>query len=353
MAHSSDSLRIAIVGASSLLGRELKEVLEDRNFPATDVSLLESSADAVGTLSEFGGEITFMRPLDEESFAGCRFAFFASGREATRQNVAAAARAGAVSIELSTGLNRPDENRPAAEADGTVVWIPALDRLLPPLRDARVMRDASSRVTYQAPCAPVIIACSLAAALAPHSPVRVALVFFVPVSEHGQAGVDELESQSAQLLSFLPPTRALFDAQVAFNLMSAYGQQSRLRLGEFRASIARQSAAYLAGRAVLPAIQLVAAPVFYGYAFSAFLEFAEPPRISDLQESLARASIRFVDSEFPDISNAGIAGQDEIQVGPMEPDASIPASLWLWGAADNLRLVASGAVRIAEVLLAS
>ena len=73
---ASKSPRVAIVGASSLRGKELKLVLEDRNFPASDIVLLDEPV-AAGTLTEAGGEPAFIRALDENSFEGAQFAFFA------------------------------------------------------------------------------------------------------------------------------------------------------------------------------------------------------------------------------------------------------------------------------------
>ena len=70
----SSSFRVAIVGASSLRGKELVQVLEDRHFPASDIVLLDASVPA-GTLTEAAGEPTFIRALDEESFEGARVAF--------------------------------------------------------------------------------------------------------------------------------------------------------------------------------------------------------------------------------------------------------------------------------------
>ncbi len=75
MASGADkSTRVAIVGASSLRGKEVKLVLEDRNFPAGEIILLDEPVLA-GTLTEAGGEPTFIRALDEDSFEkrGLRF----------------------------------------------------------------------------------------------------------------------------------------------------------------------------------------------------------------------------------------------------------------------------------------
>ena len=71
------STRVAIVGASSLRGKELKLLLEERNFPAGDIVLLDEPALA-GTLTEAAGEPTFIRALTEDSFEDARFVFFAA-----------------------------------------------------------------------------------------------------------------------------------------------------------------------------------------------------------------------------------------------------------------------------------
>ncbi len=92
--------RTAIVGASSLLGKELKLVLEDRNFPTSDIVLLDTGAMA-GTLTEAAGEPTFIRALDEDSFEGARFAFFAGGAAETERNWQAAQNSGATVIDLT------------------------------------------------------------------------------------------------------------------------------------------------------------------------------------------------------------------------------------------------------------
>ena len=86
--------RVAIVGASSLLGKELKQVLEDRNFPASDIVLLDEGVMA-GTLTEAAGEPTFIRVLEEDSFEGARFVFFAGSALEASRNWHSALRAGA------------------------------------------------------------------------------------------------------------------------------------------------------------------------------------------------------------------------------------------------------------------
>src|SRR5208282_1444656 len=251
--------RVAIVGASSLRGKELKQVLEDRHFPASDIILLDESIMA-GTLTEAAGEPTFIRALEEDSFEGARFVFFAGTATDAERNWRAAQSAGATVIDLTGALVASHEGAPSA------AWIPSLASVLP-LQTAPRANGASPRpAAYSSPVAPVIIACTLAAALAPLQPRRTVLLMFPPVSERDQEGIEELESQTAGLLSFREVAQSVFDAQVAFNLLAHYGEASKPRL----------AARYLDGRAAAPAIQLVQAPVFYGYAFAAYAEFATP-----------------------------------------------------------------------------
>lgn len=341
MPPESGSLsRVAIVGASSLRGKELKQVLEDRNFPASDIVLLDESIMA-GTLTEAAGEPTFIRALEEDSFEGARFAFFAGSAVDAEQNWLAARRAGATVIDMTGAL---------ANSDSATMSIPSLAALMP--SPAPSANGASQPRAYYSPPSPVIIASTLAVALRQVGPQRTALMLFPPVSEREQAGIEELESQTTNLLSFRPINRPVFDAQVAFNLLSAYGEGSKPRLGDVRNAIARDVSKYLAGRAPIPAIQLVQAPVFYGYAFAAYAEFSSPQPAEQLEHAFANLGVKVAESVGDAPTNVSVAGESEIQLARIERDPSVPAGVWLWGVADNLRLAATNAVRIAEELVA-
>lgn len=340
--------RVAIVGASSLLGKELKQVLEDRHFPAGDIILLDASVMA-GTLTEAAGEATFIRALDEESFEGARFAFFAGTATDANQNWLAAQRAGATVIDLTGALAA--KNLGTSENGGAVAWIPSLDPALPPRLAPGDDNGPDSRAAYSSPAVPVISVCTLAAALKSLSPQHISALLFPPVSERDQAGVEELESQTASLLSFREIGRPVFDAQVAFNLLSAYGPESQFRLEDLRAAIARDVASYLAGRVPVPAIQLVQAPVFYGYAFAAHAQFGSALPAASFEAAFAGLGVKIVAPGDPAPSNVSAAGENEILLAPVGADPNVPGSVWLWGMADNLRLAATNAVRIAEEVL--
>jgi aspartate-semialdehyde dehydrogenase len=339
----SNSSRVAVVGASSLRGKELVQVLEDRHFPSSDIVLLDTSVPP-GTLTEAAGEPTFIRALDEESFEGARFAFFAGTAEDAERNWSVAQRSGATAIDLTGALAA------AGHPAGPTPLIPSLGGLLPPEMSSST--DASKPRTYSSPSAPAIIACTLAAACKAFDTIRVSVLILQPVSEREQAGVEELESQTAALLSFREIAKPVFDAQVAFNFLAAYGPSAKPSLAETRRTIAREVAAYLGSRIPLPAIQLVQAPVFYGYAFAGYAESEASTDAEQLQAAFANLGVKVAQADDEAPSNASVAGESGIHLARIEADPNVVNGVWIWGAADGLRLAATNAVRIAEEMIA-
>src|SRR5712692_10274752 len=102
MPSDMESLKIVIAGASSLLGVELREQLEASRFAAVDFRLVEEEL-AAGTLTKMRGEAAVIQAVDEDSFAGARFVFFAGSDDFTRANLEAARRGAGTVIDLSGG----------------------------------------------------------------------------------------------------------------------------------------------------------------------------------------------------------------------------------------------------------
>jgi aspartate-semialdehyde dehydrogenase len=356
MPNNSKQPRVAIVGASSLRGKELKLVLEERNFPVSEVVLLDEPV-AAGTLTEAGGEPAFIRALDENSFEDSQIAFFTGSPLDAESNWQAAQRSGATVIDLTGALLRSGK---------ATSWIPSLESVLLPRPGAKAeatqaaaTASAGSRkgepdppIPYASPGPGTIIACAVAAGLSKFSPSRIAIVLYVPVSEREQTGVDELESQTTNLLSFRPIEQTVFGTQVAFNLVTALGETAKPSLVDVRTAIVENVKHCLGGRATMPAIQVVQVPVFYGYAFSAYAEFGSPVPADQIETALMALGVRAVGPEDMPPSNLSVVGESEIHIARPEADPSVANAVWLWGVADNLRLAAVNAVRIAEELVA-
>ena len=95
--------RVAIVGAASLAGKEVAEILRERNFPAVDVRLLDDD-ESLGQLEAVGDEINFIQSIRSEQFERVDFAFFAADPRSTRNNWKAARDLGDTIIDLTYAL---------------------------------------------------------------------------------------------------------------------------------------------------------------------------------------------------------------------------------------------------------
>src|SRR5215470_1030942 len=113
------STRIVIAGASSLLGAELKSLLEESRFAAADFRLLDEEI-AAGTLTEAGGEAAVIQPVDEDSFNRANFIFFTSSAPFTKANLALARKSGATIVDLSGAV---------LDESGVNIWFSNLESL--------------------------------------------------------------------------------------------------------------------------------------------------------------------------------------------------------------------------------
>src|SRR3954452_2617539 len=102
-ARPSNAYRVAIVGAATLTGKEVAEILGDRNFPSLDIKLLDDD-ESIGQLEAAGDEVSFIQSVRAEQFERVDFTFFASDQECTRKNWSIAQRAGSAIVDLSYAL---------------------------------------------------------------------------------------------------------------------------------------------------------------------------------------------------------------------------------------------------------
>jgi aspartate-semialdehyde dehydrogenase len=320
-------------GASSLLGAELRSLLEESRFAGADFRLVDEEF-AGGTLTEAGGEAAIIQTVEEGSFERAKTVFFSGSAEFTRANLGAAKASGAKVIDLS-GATLDDKD--AAN------WFPKIDAL----RGTKFPKDAR---VFGVPSAASTVAASLALGLFKIGVSRLVLVCFQPVSEAGRAGVEELETQTGQLLSFQGMGQPVFDAQVAFNLLDRFGARSKQKLGEVRERLREETKACIDKKSVMPALQVIHAPVFYGTAFAACAELMPGTTAEQVVKACQDAGFVMPADGEPGPSNVSVAGEKAAHLAKPEEDPARPGAWWFWGAADNIRLPAANAVKLAEML---
>jgi aspartate-semialdehyde dehydrogenase len=326
-----DSHRIVIAGASSLLGAELKSLLEESRFASWDFSLVDEEI-AAGTLTEAAGEPAVIQPVEEGTFGRAKLIFFTGSPAFTERNLPAARDSGAIVIELSGA---------ALAIQGVRVWFGP---------DSANLAANKNSSLYVIPSGPGLATGKLLDALARAGLSRLAIVFFRPVSEAGRPGIEELESQTSHLLSFQSIGQPVFDTQVAFNLLDHYGPASRENLHSIRERI-RSEVAAVPANTVAPSIQVLHAPVFYGYTLVANAEL-DPKQTKDaIVDACRKAGFALDQDPSAPLGNLTASGDAAIHLAFPENDPTQPGTWWFWGAADNIRLPASTAIKLAEKLV--
>jgi aspartate-semialdehyde dehydrogenase len=335
--RSANLYRVAIVGAASLKGKEVAEILRERNFPAVDVRLLDDD-ESLGRLEAVGDEMNFIQSIRSEQFERVDFAFFAAEPRSTQNNWKTARDLGNTIVDLSFALE---------DEAGSSVRSPWVERQTghPPVPELQPVP-----VVIAHPAATVLAMLALRAGKAAKIRRMIATVY-EPASENGQKGMDELHEQTVNLLSFQDLPKNVYDIQVAFNMVARFGLRSDLSL-EAVAQRIRKHYRKIASGAVEPSLQVLQAPVFHGHAFSVYLESENPVSTVDIAQALAGEHVVVCSSPEDTPTSVSAAGQGDIQVS-VAPDINQKNGVWLWATTDNLRVSALTAVECAETMTAS
>lgn len=330
--------KVAIVGGATLKGKEVAELLNDRNFPSADVKLLDDD-ESLGQLESMGDELTFIQSVRAEQFENIDFTFFASDPECTRKNWVTAQHNGGAIVDLSYAL----EDEPTAR-----IRAPWIERELGKPSPSE-LQPGPAVIAHPAA---IVLALILIRANKASRVSRAIATVYEPASEHGQRGMDELHQQTVNLLSFQQLPKNVFDAQVAFNMITRYGEASTPTLEAVEHRVLTHFEKVAGLDLPKPSLLLVQAPIFHGHAFSIYLELEQSVAVGDLAQAMTgeHMTITRLASDSP--SNVNAAGQSEILLS-ISRDTAHANGYWLWAAADNLRIAALTAVETAETMFGS
>jgi aspartate-semialdehyde dehydrogenase len=328
--------RVAIVGAGTLKGREIKDILSERNFPSHDVRLLDDD-ESMGQLDAIGDEPTFIQRVLPEHMENVDFTFFAADEKFTRNTWNMAKKAGSDIIDLSFGLDGQK---------GVELRAPWIERELGSVPRVDLV-GAPVRVAH--PASMVLALLMLRAHKV--APVKDSIVTVLePASERGKRGMDELHEQTINLLSFQQMPKNVFDAQVAFNVIDRYGASSTSSLATVEKRIHEDFKQIVGRRVEVPSLMLLQAPIFHGYGFSLYIELERSAQVEELAAALSGEHVAIWHEGEDAPSNVNAAGQEQIQV-VIRSDSRRDNGFWIWAAGDNLRVSAVAAVECAESLI--
>jgi aspartate-semialdehyde dehydrogenase len=344
--------RVAVVGASSLLGKELVSVLEQGKFPVSRLLTFESDEDEPELPIIDLGQASATPVEDGQISEGeLDFAFLAGRLRqlpaflGSWQQQGSAARCLVIDV-VGEGLGRGGDSPGGATAAEDRVGIPFLDRRYP----VAGVHSAAGRI-HVSPHPAVIVISSLLLRLAARFPLKAAVAqVFSSASECGSRGVEELQRQTVNILSFQKIPDKVFGAQLAFNMLSRLGRSGTGEMAALETRLRRQLRTYLGERVPRPALRLLQVPVFYSVGVSLYVETAEPVTTEAATAALAGERIKVRRSTLDAPTQVEVTGSSDILVDSISIDAEHLNGLWLWAVADNLHLAATNAVELAASL---
>jgi aspartate-semialdehyde dehydrogenase len=328
--------RLAIVGATGLVGQEFIKVLEQRSFPIESIRLLASDRSAGKTLFVSHREIEVEETVPE-SFQDIDIALFSAGTEISRYFSPIAVHSGAVVVDNSSAF-RMDPHVPLV--------VPEINP-----KDIRQHKGIIANPN----CSTIQMVMALYPLHKVNPIKRIIVTTFQSVSGTGSAAVEELTTQSKQLLDGQNTAPHVYPHQIAFNVLpeidvfldNAYTKEEWKTVEETRKIMHAKDIAISA--------TCVRVPVFIGHSEAITIEFSQAMSPDEARRILAQApGVKLLDdpaiSLYPQPWSA--AGTDEVFVGRIRRDTSHPNGLVIWVVADNLRKGAAlNTVQIAEEMI--
>ncbi|WP_448682060.1 aspartate-semialdehyde dehydrogenase [Pseudomonas nicosulfuronedens] len=330
-----ETLDIAVVGATGLVGEALVELLEERDFPVANLYLL-ASGESAGKSVAFRGRNIRVGKLDDFDFAKVRLAFLSVGAEAAAGCAARAHQAGCSVIDLSGAAL----NNAAALLAQACVNGEAVDTLQLPALIA-------------APAAPAAEVAEVLAALRGVLELRqVTVSACLSASALGREGVQELARQTAELLNARPLEPRLVDRQFAFNMLAQLGGVDEQGYSVVERRIAEELAVLFPELKSGLSVTCSLAPVFFGDTLMLSIKAAAPVSLAAVSAALdAAEGIELVEDDYPTVIGDA-QGQDSVYVGRLRTGLTDSCELNLWIASDNVRKGAAlNAVNLGELLI--
>jgi aspartate-semialdehyde dehydrogenase len=328
--------RVAIAGATGMVGQEFMRILEQRDFPLASLRLLASERSR-GKSFPFRGETLDVQVLDENSFEGIDIALFSAGGSISRDYAPIAARAGAVVIDNSNAWRME----------------PDVPLVVPEVNPTEALRHKG--IIANPNCSTIQMVVVLDPLHRAYDLERVVVTTFQSVSGTGKEAVEELKQQISDIEAGIEPTARVYPHQIAYNclphidifLENGYCREEQKMIDETRKIMG------LPG--LLITATTVRVPVFIGHSESVNCQFRRPVEPESAREVLTKAQgVEVVDDPANDVYPLAIdcGGQDASYVGRIRKDYSASNALNLWVVSDNLRKGAAlNAIQIAELLL--
>jgi len=334
--NAKKEYNVAVAGATGAVGNEMLSILEQRNFPVKNIRLLASER-SKGKMLKFRGKDYPVEVLSKDSFSDIDVALFSAGASRSLEFAPAAVESGAVVVDNSSAFR----------------MVPEIPLVVPEVNPHAIARHKG------------IIAnpnCSTIQMVVPLKPIhdiakikRIVVSTYQAVSGTGKKAIEELRIQSQAVLNKEKAVCNVYPHQIAFDCLPHIDSFLDNRYTKEEMKMVNETKKIMEDDSIRVTATTVRVPVFGSHSESVNVETEKKMTVKQTIEALSKfPGVVVVDNpeknEYPLAVQAH--GKDEVFVGRIREDESIPNGLNLWIVSDNIRKGAAlNAIQIAEILI--
>ncbi|NTS78256.1 aspartate-semialdehyde dehydrogenase [Catenovulum sp. SM1970] len=328
---------VCVLGATGLVGKQIIQTLEERDFPVGTLYPL-ASARSLGKTVEFKGEELDVLSVEDFDFSQCQIGLFSAGGNVSKEYAPIAAKAGCIVIDNTSEFRYKDD----------------IPLVVPEVNGEKIADYKARNIIANPNCSTIQMLVALKPIQEKLGIERINVATYQSVSGAGKQAIDELAKQCTSLLTGTPVEPHVFDRQIAFNVIPQIDVFQDNGYTKEEMKMVWETQKIFADESIRVNPTAVRVPVFYGHAEAIHIEVKEDFDIEQVKTWLDEAqgvTILANDAEFPtQIGDA--AGKDDVFVGRVRRDISYAKGLNLWVVADNVRKgAATNSIQIAEVLV--
>ncbi len=332
--------RVAVVGATGLVGETMLQVLEQRRFPVGELVALASER-SVGKTVSFRGQPVTVQALAEFDFRGCDLALFSAGGSVSGEHAPRAGEAGCVVIDNTSRFR----------------YEPDIPLVVPEVNPEAIGKFRLRNIIANPNCSTIQMVVVLKPIHDAFGITRINVATYQSVSGAGRRLVEALAAQAASVLNGQPVTTQGGARPIAFNVIPHIDDFQENGYTKEEMKMVWETRKILGDDRIQVNPTAVRVPVFFGHSEAVHLETRKPATAAQVRELLAAApGIRVLDEArvggYPTAVTEA-AHRDEVFVGRIRKDISCERGISLWVVADNIRKGAAlNSVQIAERLVA-
>jgi len=343
----SSGYNVAVAGATGAVGEELFKILEERNFPikspatpglsGTPRTVIFASERSEGRLIEFKGEKIRVENLASSSFKGIDIALFSAGASVSREFSPKFATEGAVVVDNSSAF-RMDKEVPL---------------VVPEVNPHAVEKHKG--IIANPNCSTIQLVVAVNPIHKKTQIKRMVITTFQSVSGTGREAIIELRKQTEDYIRGREIKKEVYPHQIAFNILPHIGDFLPSGYTEEEMKLVNETRKIMEDGSINVTSTCVRVPVFVSHSEAITLETKKELSVEKVKQILKSAPGVIVEDDpknyiYPLPINA--AGKDEVFVGRIRKDESVPNSINMWVVSDNLRKGAAlNTIQIAELLI--